>query len=144
MRYWLTRDDERLSRSVIKRFEPSHWTVDFPRGSMACVVSHPDEQRLTATVTFGRKGDLVGLIFTTDDKAAHVAHRRHAISDYSRCTLKFRWRSTGLAALDAVNGPTLTIEGQDDAGNDRTWYVRLWNYARGNAEDAQISLPFES
>ena len=40
MRHWLTRDDPRLHRDVIKRFEPSHWTVDFPRGAMACVVSH--------------------------------------------------------------------------------------------------------
>lgn len=143
MRHWLTRDDARLRRSVIKRFEPSHWTVDFPRGSMACVVSHPGESRLTATATFGRKGDLVGLIFTTADPSAHVAHRRHDVGDYSRCTLRFRWRSTGLVPLEAVNGPTLTIEGKDGSGADRTWYVRLWNYAVGSGTDAFIELPFD-
>jgi hypothetical protein len=119
MRHWLTRDDPRLRRNVVKRFEPSHWTVDFPRGSMACVVSHPDENRLTATATFGRKGDLVGLIFTTADMSAHVAHRRHAKVDYSRCTLRFRWQSKGLASRDAVNGPTLTIEGRNQQGEER-------------------------
>ncbi|NJC06931.1 uncharacterized protein (TIGR02217 family) [Sphingomonas kaistensis] len=143
MRHWLTRDDRRLRRDVIKRFEPSHWTVDFPRGSMACVVSHPGETRLTATATFGRKGDLVGLIFTTIDEAVHVAHRRHAITNYSRCTLRFRWRSIGLAQLDAVNGPSLTIEGRDEAGNERIWYVRLWNYATGSGSDATVELPFD-
>lgn len=143
MRHWLTRDDPRLCRNYIKRFEPSHWTVDFPRGSMACVVSHADENRLTATAAFGRKGDLVGLIFTTADEAVHVAHRRYAIADYSRCTLRFRWRSTGLVALEAVNGPTLTIEGRDENGAARTWYVRLWNYAAGSGTDANIELDFD-
>lgn len=143
MRYWLTRDDPRLRQGVIKRFEPSHWTVDFPRGTMACVVSHPGERRITATATFGREGDLVGLIFTTDDTSVHVAHRRHAISDYSRCTLRFRWQSTGLATLDGVNGPTLTLEGTDGQGQARTWYVRLWNYATGSGTDATVELPFD-
>ncbi|WP_426267866.1 DUF2460 domain-containing protein [Sphingomonas sp. LHG3443-2] len=143
MRHWLTRDDPRLQRDVIKRFEPSHWTVDFPRGTMACVVSHPEDNRLTATATFGRRGDLVGLIYTTIDSAVHVAHRREPKSDYSRCTLRFRWRSSGLAALDSINGATLTIEGRDQQGVERTWYVRLWNYAVGSGTDARIELPFD-
>ncbi len=44
--------------------------------------------------------------------------------------------------LDQPNGPTLTIEGRDAAGNARTWYVRLWNYAEGTPEDARITLRF--
>lgn len=44
--------------------------------------------------------------------------------------------------LDAGNGPTLTIEGQDASGTARAWYVRLWNYAEGTGEDARISLRF--
>lgn len=143
MRHWLTQDDPRLQRDVIKRFEPSHWTVDFPRGAMACVVSHPDEDRLTATTTFGRKSDLVGLIYTTVDSAVHVAHRREPKSDYSRCKLQFRWQSTGLAPLDSINGATLTIEGRDEQGADRIWYVRLWNYATGSGSDARVELPFD-
>lgn len=143
MRHWLTRDDGSLCRDFVKRFEASHWTVDFPRGTMACVVSHPGENSLTATVTFGRKGDLAGLIFTTADTTAHIAHQRQAIGDYSHCTLRFRWQSTGFATLDSVNGPTLTIEGRDRSGTERSWYVRLWNYATGNGSDARIELPFD-
>jgi uncharacterized protein (TIGR02217 family) len=45
-------------------------------------------------------------------------------------------------ALDQVDGPTLTIEGIDWAGNPRSWYVRLWNYATGTPEDAVIKLRF--
>ena len=41
-----------------------------------------------------------------------------------------------------MNGPTLTIEGRDAAGAARTWYVRIWNYADGAPDDAQIVLPF--
>ena len=44
--------------------------------------------------------------------------------------------------LDAVNGPTLTIEGRDAAGAPRAWYVRLWNYAEGSPTDAAVTLPF--
>ncbi len=44
--------------------------------------------------------------------------------------------------LDAVNGPTLTIEGRDEAGEARSWFVRLWNYAEGAAEDALVALDF--
>ena len=44
--------------------------------------------------------------------------------------------------LDAVNGPTLTIEGRDAAGTARAWYVRLWNYAVGTPEDAAIAIDF--
>lgn len=143
MRHWLTQDDPRLQQDVIKRFEPSHWMVDFPRGAMACVVSHPNDDRLTATATFGRKGDLVGLIYTTIDSAVHVGHRREAKGDYSRCTLRFRWRSSGLAALNTANGATLTVEGRDSEGEERTWYVRLWNYAVGSGTDAYVELPFD-
>lgn len=58
--------------------------------------------------------------------------------------MRFRWRSAGVVPLDAVNGPTLTIEGRDAGGTPRAWYVRLWNYASGSPEDAVITLPFSS
>src|SRR3546814_5396743 len=45
--------------------------------------------------------------------------------------------------LDAVNGPTLTIEGRDANGAARSWYVRLWNYAVGTPSDAVVRLNFD-
>ncbi len=60
-----------------------------------------------------RKGDLVGLIWESEDRHAHPAHARETSRDYSDCTLSFHWESSGVIALDAVNGPTLTIEGTD-------------------------------
>src|SRR3546814_2666078 len=63
-------------------------------------------------------------------------------SDVCSSDLRFRWRSSGVKALDAVHGPTLTIEGRDESGAARSWYVRLWNYAQGSGEDAVISLDF--
>lgn len=144
MRHWLTRPDPALRQGWIKRFEPSHWSVDFPRGTMASVVSEPGEQSLTVTAAFGGRGDLVGLIYTTVDAAMHVGHRRAEKRNYSRCTLRFRWQSDGLVPLDEVDGPTLTIEGRDQTGAPRIWYVRLWNYAVGSSEDAVITLPFDN
>ena len=44
--------------------------------------------------------------------------------------------------LDAINGPTLTIEGRDASGVARAWYVRLWNYAIGTPEDAAVAIDF--
>lgn len=142
MRHWFTQPGLALEEATIKRFEPSHWVVDFPRGSMASVTTTTARAELRVDATFARKGDLVGLIFETEDRHVHVGHRRVADRDYSRCTLQFRWRSQGLRALDAVNGPTLTVEGKDQEGVARTWFVRLWNYAQGEGVDAVVTLPF--
>ncbi len=67
-----------------------------------------------------------------------------ASHDYAHCRLSFRWRSGGVRALDALNGPTLTIEGRDASGVARSWYVRLWNYATGTPEDAVIAIDFDT
>ncbi len=40
--------------------------------------------------------------------------------DFRACRLRFRWRSAGVMALDAVNGPVLTIEGRDAEGAPRS------------------------
>ncbi|HVL29102.1 MAG TPA: DUF2460 domain-containing protein, partial [Sphingomicrobium sp.] len=82
-------------------------------------------------------------IWDSEDRDAHPAHARETSRDYSGCVLQFRWRSTGLIPLNAVNGPTLTIEGRDANGAERSWYVRLWNYASGSATNAVITLDFD-
>lgn len=143
MRHWFTRADLKLQQATVKRFDPSHWTVEFPRESMACVVSQPSRNEMEVTATFARKGDLVGLVFDSEDRHVHVGHRRRLNNDYSGCVLSFRWQSANILSLEAVNGPTLTIEGEDEAGERLTWFVRLWNYASGTAADAHIVLPFD-
>ncbi len=143
MNHWFTAPDAPVTSDFVKRFDPLHWTVDFPRGAMASVVTGADGHSLTVEASFLRKNDLVGLIWDSEDRHAHPAHAREASRDYSGCVLKFRWRSTGLVALDAVNGPTLTIEGRDADGAERSWFVRLWNYASGNATDAVVTLDFD-
>ena len=144
MRHWLTARDAPIEQDVVKRFDPLHWTVDFPRGAMASVVTSLDGHGLTVEASFLRANDLIGLIWSSEDGDAHPAHARETSRDYAGCVLRFRWRSTGLAALDAVNGPTLTIEGRNAAGALRGWYVRLWNYATGSGVDARISLDFDA
>ena len=144
MNHWFTRPDAPIVSTHVKRFDPLHWTVDFPRGAMASIVTMPDGHGLSVKLSFLRKGDLVGLIFESEDKLAHPAHARETSRDYSNCVLRFRWQSSGLAALDVINGPTLTIEGCDAAGDPRFWYVRLWNYASGSPTDAVITLDFDA
>ena len=144
MRHWLTAPDAPIDSGFVKRFDPLHWTVDFPRGAMASVVTTADGHGLRVEASFLRANDLVGLIWSSADSDAHPGHARETSRDYAGCVLKFRWRSTGLTALNAINGPTLTIEGRDADGDPRSWYVRLWNYAVGSGSDARITLDFDA
>lgn len=99
---------------------------------------------LRVDAVFYRANDLAGLIWASEDRFDHPLLGYETARDYRGLTLRFRWRSAGLMPLDAVNGPTLTIEGRDAAGQPRAWYVRLWNYAVGTPEDAAISLDFDA
>lgn len=144
MNLWFTRPDAKIARTHVKRFDPLHWTIDFPRGTIASVVTAPDAHGLTVQCEFLRKGDLVGLIWESEDVEAHPAHARETSRDYSKCLLSFHWESSGVVALDAINGPTLTIEGQDAGGNPHVWLVRLWNYATGTPTSADVTLDFDA
>jgi uncharacterized protein (TIGR02217 family) len=139
---WFTRADAPLERDWVKRFDPLHWTVDFPAGASASLVTGAHD--MTVEAGFLRKGDLIGLIFESRDRRAHAAHAREERRDYSGCVLKFRWVAEGLMPLDAANGATLTIEGEDADGTARSWYVRLWNYAVGSASDAVVTINFDA
>ena len=125
----------------IHRFDPRFWTVNFPRPMMASVVSTGDAS-LRVDAAFYRRDDLAGLIWEAEDVHDHVLLRYETARDFRGCRLRFRWRSDGIKPLDAVHGPTLTIEGRDAAGIARAWYVRLWNYAVGTPEDAVVSIDF--
>jgi uncharacterized protein (TIGR02217 family) len=127
----------------VTRFDPRFWTVNFPRPMMASVVSTAADA-LRVDAVFYAQDDLAGLIWESEDTRDHPLLRYETGRDYRGCRLSFRWRSSGVLALDAVNGPTLTIEGRDASGAARTWYVRLWNYAIGAPEDAVISIDFAS
>jgi len=144
MNHWFTRADAPIVQTFVKRFDPLHWSVDFPRGTIASVITTPDGHGLNVQAEFLRKGDLVGLIYESEDGRAHPAHARETNRDYSGCTLSFRWQSSGLIALDQPNGPTLTIEGKDAGGSPRIWLVRLWNYANGAPDNAVVTLDFDA
>ena len=143
MAYWLASRRDGQETAWMQRFDPRFWTMNFPRPMMASVVTTAADA-LRVDVSFLRHNDLAGLIWDSVDGLDHPLLAYDTDRDYARTTLSFRWRSGGIIGLDAVNGPTLTIEGRDAAGNARSWYVRLWNFAAGSPEDAQISLPFSS
>ena len=143
MPYWLAAAGERRATSFIKRFDARFWTVDFPRPIMAAVTTTaPDALRVDAV--FYKADDLAGLIWASEDSLDHPLLAYETARDYRGCCLGFRWQSAGIMALDAINGPTLTIEGRDAAGAPKSWFVRLWNYATGTPADAQISLDFDA
>jgi uncharacterized protein (TIGR02217 family) len=144
MNHWFTRPDAPIVKTYVKRFDPLHWTVDFPRGTIANVITSGDGHGVTVQAEFLRRGDLVGLIYESEDVHAHPAHARETNRDYSECVLSFHWQSSGLIALDGINGPTLTIEGKDSAGTPQIWLVRLWNYAQGSPTSADITLDFDA
>ena len=143
MAFWLATAREGQDSDWIQRFDPRFWTVNFPRPMMAALTTTaPDALRVDAV--FMRQGDLAGIIWDSLDRFDHPLTAYATSRDYARTTLSFRWKSGGVIALDAVNGPVLTVEGRDAAGGPRTWYVRLWNYAQGSAADAQITLDFSN
>jgi len=141
MGHWLAPPGSAKMLGHVKRFDARFWSVNFPRPMMASVVtSAPDGLRVDCV--FYKEDDLAGLIWEAEDRFDHVLCAYETARDFRQCRLAFRWRSGGITALDAVNGPTLTIEGRDAAGSPRSWYVRLWNYAAGTPEDAAIGLDF--
>ncbi len=143
MGHWLAPPGSAKMLGTVKRFDARYWTVNFPRPMMASAVTvGPDALRVEAL--FYRKDALAGLIWEAEDRWDHVLLAYATARDFRHCRLGFRWRSGGLKPLDAVHGPTLTIEGRDAAGAPRSWFVRLWNYASGTPEDAQIALDFDA
>ena len=143
MAFWLASKRDGQQADWIQRFDPRFWTIDFPRPMMAALVtSGPDALRVT--LEFHHANALAGLIWESADRFDHPLLAYDTDRDYARTTLRFRWRSGGVVPLDAVHGPTLTIEGRDAGGAARTWYVRLWNYAQGANDDALITLPFSA
>ena len=141
MAHWLCSRRERQAEGVLTRFDPRFWTVNFPRPMMAAVVTTASDA-LRVDAVFYTAGDLAGLIWEAEDRFDHPLLKYETARDFRGCRLRFRWRSSGVIALDAINGPVLTIEGRDAAGAARAWYVRLWNYAEGSPEDAVVSLDF--
>lgn len=141
MSYWLAQKRRSQASSHIQRFDPRFWTVNFPRPAMASVITTgPDSMQID--VELHNEGELIGLIWESEDTLDHPLLAYETDRDYSFTTLSFRWQSQGVIPLDAVNGPTLTIEGKDENDNPRTWFVRLWNYASGTPEDAIVTIPF--
>jgi uncharacterized protein (TIGR02217 family) len=141
MTYWLADVRRGQEAGRVKRFAPMLWTVNFPRPVMASVVTMGADALRVDAVFYG-SGDLAGLIWDAVDHWDHPLLAYATDRDFRNCVLRFRWRSGGIKPLDAVHGPTLTIEGRDAGGAPRTWYVRLWNYADGDPDDAQVVLDF--
>lgn len=138
---WLARSYEQVRTDFLKRFDPRYWTINFPRPMMAALTT-PSSTALKVDCVFYRRDDLAGLIWDSADTFDHPLLAYETRTDYRHLQLRFRWRSSAMMPLNGVNGPTLTLQGRDQHGNPRSWYVRLWNYATGTGEDAEISLDF--
>lgn len=143
MSYWLCDQRRDQQSAPVMRFDPRFWTLNFPRPMMASVVTTGPES-LRVDAVFYQSDNLAGLIWDSVDQWDHPLLAYETNRDYRRLTVRFRWRSQGIMPLDAINGPTLTIEGRDAAGQAKSWFVRLWNYAVGTAEDAVVTLPFSA
>ncbi|KLI64854.1 DUF2460 domain-containing protein [Aurantiacibacter marinus] len=141
MAYWLAKAREGQDTDTIQRFDPRFWTVDFPRPMIASVIT-TGPAALRVDCEFHNHDALAGLIWESEDRFDHPLLSYDTNRNYGNTTVTFLWRSSGVLPLDAVHGPTLTIEGRDAAGTARTWYVRLWNYAAGDPDDARITLRF--
>jgi uncharacterized protein (TIGR02217 family) len=142
MPFWLAERRNGQDSDIIQRFDPRFWTVNFPRPMMASVITTATDA-LRIDAVFYDDAALAGLIWESEDILDHPLLAYDTDRDYSHSSLSFHWRSHGIMPLNAVNGPTLTVEGRDANGAPRSWFVRLWNYAQGSPEDARITLNFE-
>jgi uncharacterized protein (TIGR02217 family) len=141
MGHWLAPPGAAKQTGHVKRFDARLWTVNFPRPMMASVTTTgPDSLRVDCV--FYKADDLAGLIWESEDRFDHPLLAYETRRDYRACRLGFRWRSGGIRGLDGADGPTLTIEGRDPSGAARSWFVRLWNYAEGTAQDALVAIDF--
>ncbi|WP_321397398.1 DUF2460 domain-containing protein [Emcibacter sp.] len=140
--YWLATEQDQPETNWIRRFSPRYWTVNFPRPMVASVVTNGVDA-LKCDMVFYRREDLCGLIWESEDRHDHPLLRYVTSRDYRHTVLSFRWQSSGVVNLEGLHGPTLTIEGRDQEGSPHVWYVRLANYAEGQAEDALIRLDFD-
>ncbi len=139
MPYWLAKPGDAQQTAFIKRFDPRFWTVNFPRPMMASVITTgPHDLRIDAV--FYKANDLCGVIWDAEDKVDHPLLAYETKRDFRGCVLQFDWASSGVVALDAINGPTLTIEGRDANGAPKSWFVRLWNYTSGG----RVTLDFDA
>ena len=118
MPFWLAQSREGQYSEHVPRFDPRFWTVDFPRPAMASATTLGTDG-LRVDCELHRTDSLIGLIWESVDRFDHPLLAYATDRNYSRTTLSFRWRSQGLIPLDAVNGPTLTIEGRDASGAAR-------------------------
>lgn len=141
MQYWLADARAGQNAGVLKRFAAPFWTVNFARPAVASVVTTAADA-LRVDAVFHGSGDLAGVIWDAEDRWDHPLLSYATDRDFRECVLRFRWRSSGVRRLDETHGATLTIEGRDASGSPRSWYVRLWNYASGAPEDAEITLDF--
>jgi hypothetical protein len=141
MPYWLCEKRRAQNSAPVMRFDPRFWTVNFPRPMMASVISTGPES-LRADAVFYNANELAGLIWASEDVLDHPLLAYETNRDYRRLTVTFQYKSQGIMPLDAINGPTLTIIGRDAAGQPKSWYVRLWNYAVGTSTDARITIKF--
>ncbi len=143
MAYWLATANDVQSKAHLKRFDPRYWTVNFPRPMMAAVTA-TGAHSLKVDATFYKANDLAGLIWEAEDRFDHPLLAYETARDFREVKLSFHWQSSGIMALDAINGPTLTIEGRTANGTPKNWYVRLWNYASGTPTNADITLDFNA
>ncbi len=143
MSHYLAKPADQLRHDWIRRFDARFWTINFPRPMLAAATT-TDDGGLKINATFLRANDLCGIIWESEDRHDHPLLSYATRRDYRGLVMSFRWRATGdVRGLDAIDGPTLTIEGRDARGQPRNWYVRLWNYAEGTPHDAVITLDFD-
>ena len=143
MPYSLSQTGGNQHKGFIKRFDPRFWTINFPRPMMAAVTT-TGPQSLRIDSVFYNANELAGLIWEAEDVYDHPLLAYETARDFRGCVLRFDWQSSGIMPLDAINGPTLTIEGRDASGAPRSWFVRLWNYATGTPTNAAITLDFSA
>ena len=138
MAFWLADQREGQASDWIQRFDPRFWTVNFPAPN-GRIRYHDGHDGFRVDANFLRKQDLAGLIWESVDRHRPPAARlSHPAATTRAASLRSAGTRPGSFRSTLPNGPTFTIEGRDESGAPRTWYVRLvelcYRFARKRAD----------
>lgn len=132
--YSLTPNSQSSNTITMMRLCPMFWQINFNSAMTGSIISDSVNNTLLVTSVFRTEGDLLGLIFSSEDNYNNALFSYVTNNDYSNIVLSFTLTLNNLLPLDNLNGTTLTIEGYDVNGNSFTVYVRLNNYATLNTD----------
>lgn len=133
--------------TALQRFDPVFWLTNFGPIPMVASITIPRENSVRVDAISYGESDLTGFIWNSEDTKDHPMLRYETNKDYRNVTLEFTWIPFGPVAPlnDEQISPTLAMEGRDESGNPKVYFIRLYNYATDLLDGSwRVSIDFDT